>query len=451
MFLNALLGERILPVAVLPLTSVVTILRYGDAPRATVHFQSGQQLEIRPVQLRDYVTEEGNPHNLKRVSHVDVFHPSPHLSGGVTLIDTPGVAGVYAHNTQVTYDFLPRIDAAIFVTSPEPPLTSAEIEFLPDLTEQVSRVFLVMNKADLADARQLSEVLEFTWRSLPAGLRGDAGEIFTVSARQALEAKLKGDRSLLERSGFPVIEERLSRFLREDKSRVFWASVSWRLARLIAELRRFSAEGILEVFDPWRQEFQTSAMEEFRPATGRSQDNINQLIHHVREAAGHLFGVETACLKAPDELAWLEATGYYTDSLLDWGLGNAPLLLPGPLFRRRPRSRCPRHAAPAALGPPQHDPSPPTGPCGGAAALRARCRSLSPLRPGAGRIPRPSLENRTGKPGPNHRDVPAGGEGRICQRQAREVPVAADGRDNQVLRVTSARRPSGRFNRQPAP
>lgn len=424
MFLNALLGEAILPVGVLPLTSVVTVLRYADRPRAMAHFQSGRQLEIRPEQLPEFVTEKRNPRNVKGVSRVDVFYPSPYLRGGVTLIDTPGVASVYAHNTQVTYDFLPRIDAAIFVTSPEPPLTSSEVEFLTDLKEQVSRIFVIMNKADLAEAPQLAEVLDFARRSLPEGLRGDGQEIFTVSARQALEAKRAGDAALLERSGFPALEERLNRFLRDEKGRVFLASVSRNLSRLIAELRmflglqiqatrmpveelrlkiaafnehlrvaeqqrqdnvlllkgglarlsaafedaaksfaesqagplaaaarahfetlrslprkklagamdRFVAERVRAVFDPWRRQFEASAMEDFRQVTGRFQTSINRLIREARETAGSLFGLALGHFEAAEELADLEPTGYYTDSLLDWGLGNAPLLLPKPLF-----------------------------------------------------------------------------------------------------------------------
>ncbi|MCL6506794.1 MAG: dynamin family protein [Bryobacteraceae bacterium] len=424
MLLNALLGEAILPVAVLPLTSVVTVLRYGEPPRGTVHFHSGRQLEIRVDQLRDFVTENGNPRNLKGVSYVEVFYPSPYLRGGVTLVDTPGVASVYAHNTQITYDFLPRIDAAIFVTSPEPPLTSSEVEFLTHLKEQVSRIFVIMNKADLVEAAQLAEVLDFVRRSLPEGLRGDGQEILTVSARQALEAKRAGDAALLERSGFPVLEERLNRFLRDEKDRVLQASVSRSLSRLIAELRillglqiqatrmpveelrlkiaefnehlrmaegqrqdnvlllrgglarlsaafeeaarsfaesqvgplaaaarahfeslrslprkkladamdRFVAERIRAIFDPWRRQFEASATEEFRQVTGRFQTAINRLIQQVRETAGSLFGLALGHFEAPEELADLEPTGYYTDSLLDWGLGNAPLLLPKRLF-----------------------------------------------------------------------------------------------------------------------
>jgi GTPase SAR1 family protein len=240
-FLNALLGEPVLPVAVLPLTSIVTVLRYGDTPRATVFFQSGRQAGIRLDQLPEYVTESGNPRNRKLVGHAEVFYPSDYLRGSVTLIDTPGIASVYAHNTQVTYDFLPRIDAAIFITSPEPPVTSAEIEFLADLLPQVSKTFIVMNKADLVDASHLSEVLEFARRSLPAALANDPSSVFAVSARQALEAKLAGDQSLLERSGFPELEAQLNRFLRDEKGRVFLQSVSRNLFRLIADLRMYLA------------------------------------------------------------------------------------------------------------------------------------------------------------------------------------------------------------------
>ncbi len=425
-FLNALLGEPVLPVAVLPLTSVVTVLRHGARPRGSVHFHDGRTVEIPLDRLPEFVTENGNPRNAKQVAYVEVFHPSPCLAGGVTLIDTPGVASVYEHNTQVTYDFLPRMDAAIFITSPEPPLTSAEIEFLRDLGKQVGRIFLVMNKADTVAADHLAEVLEFARRSLPPGLPIDDSQIFPVSAHKALQAKQSGDALLLERSGFPHVERRLAQFLREEKNRVFSFAAGRRLLELAAELRmllnleikaarmpveelrekiaefdrqlqwaqqqrednrvllraglarlsssfesaarefaesqipavqaaarhhfeassslprrklaaemdRFIARMIHELFEQWRRQFERQAFEEFRAVAGRFQQSINQLAEGVRRTAGELFGIEIAPLELADELAWLESTGYYTDSLLDWGLGNAPLLLPGPLFRR---------------------------------------------------------------------------------------------------------------------
>jgi GTP-binding protein EngB required for normal cell division len=425
-FLNALLGEALLPVAVLPLTSVVTVLRFGRTPRAVVHFQDRRTSEIPLDRLTDYVTEAGNPRNVKGVAYVEVFHPSPYLEGGVTLIDTPGVASVYEHNTQVTYEFLPRMDAAIFITSPEPPLTSAEIEFLRDLGKQVGRIFFVMNKADAVEPGHLAEVLDFVRRSLPRDLPADTSEIFPISARLALEAKQKRDHLLLERSGLPALERRIEQFLREEKNRVFQTAAARRLLALAAELRmllkleiqaaqmpleelqarisefdrqlrlaqqqrednrvllraglarlsasfenaarefaesqipavtesarrhfqasaslprrklaaemdRFIATTVHQLFEQWRNQFERQAFEEFRAVAARFQESTNELADRVRRTAGELFGIEIAPLELADELAWLESTGYYTDTLLDWGLGNAPLLLPGPLFRR---------------------------------------------------------------------------------------------------------------------
>ncbi|MGA2433904.1 MAG: dynamin family protein [Bryobacteraceae bacterium] len=237
-FLNALLGDSVLPVAVLPLTSAVTILRYGEGARATVFFEAGGNRDIPIDRLPEFITEAGNPKNRKGVARAEVFYPSEYLKGGVTLIDTPGIASVYAHNTQATYDFVPKIDAAIFITSPEPPLTATEMEFLTDLMRHVNKIYVVMNKADLVSAVQLAEVLQFSQHALPSGLT-DRGRIYTVSARQALEAKTTGNSELLDQSGFVELEAELNRFLREEKGSVLTDSLQRSLSRNIADLRMY--------------------------------------------------------------------------------------------------------------------------------------------------------------------------------------------------------------------
>ena len=59
--INALLGAEILPVAVVPLTSIVTIMTWGEALRIKVYFNDERVSEIKPESLSDYVTEKGNP------------------------------------------------------------------------------------------------------------------------------------------------------------------------------------------------------------------------------------------------------------------------------------------------------------------------------------------------------------------------------------------------------
>jgi len=88
--INALLSAEILPTAVVPLTSIATIIKHGETLHVNVFFNNGNVIEIDPVELNQYVTEKGNPKNEKDVQQVVITYPSPYLKDGVRLIDTPG-------------------------------------------------------------------------------------------------------------------------------------------------------------------------------------------------------------------------------------------------------------------------------------------------------------------------------------------------------------------------
>ncbi len=128
--INALLGESLLPTAIVPLTSVVTVLGYGEQLNIEVLFHNGERKKISQPELVEYITEKGNQRNQKGVREVDITYPSDYLKDGVRIIDTPGVGSVYCHNTEVAYNYLPQVDAAVFVVTVDPPLSAAEQEFL---------------------------------------------------------------------------------------------------------------------------------------------------------------------------------------------------------------------------------------------------------------------------------------------------------------------------------
>ena len=160
--INALLGAEILPTAVVPLTSIATILKYGETFKIKVYFKGGRVIEIEPASLTQYVTEKGNPKNEKDVKEVIITYPSSYLKDGVRLIDTPGVGSVYEHNTDVAYQYLPKSDAALFLLSVEQPVSKAELEFLNDVKEYSHRIFFLQNKADYVGAEDLAESLSFS-------------------------------------------------------------------------------------------------------------------------------------------------------------------------------------------------------------------------------------------------------------------------------------------------
>ncbi len=111
-FLNGLIGGAIVPVDVLPSTAVVTRIGYGLRERVTVHGLGGEPFEIPLGRLSEFVTERGNPANEKRVAVVDVELPSLLPYEGVRFVDTPGLGSIFAHNTKVSVDWLPRVGAA---------------------------------------------------------------------------------------------------------------------------------------------------------------------------------------------------------------------------------------------------------------------------------------------------------------------------------------------------
>ncbi len=234
--INALLGADILPVAVVPLTSIVTIMKFGDALRINVHFNDGRVAEIKPDSLPEYVTERGNPKNGKNISEVVITYPSPYLKGGVQIIDTPGVGSVYEHNTDVAYQYLPKSDAALFLLSVDQPLSKAELDFLKDVREYSNRIFFLLNKADYFSDADLRESMEFS-KSVLMEATGSEVRIFPVSAKLALQGKVSDREDLVKKSLLPQFAEVLHNFLMEEKGKVLLLSVANNLLRLLSQAR----------------------------------------------------------------------------------------------------------------------------------------------------------------------------------------------------------------------
>lgn len=159
--INALLDEPILPCGVAPVTSVVTVVRYG-ARRARVRIGTSSWHEIPITDIGQYVSESANPQNRKNVSGVEVFIPSPFLERGLCLVDTPGIGSVFAGNTAETRAFVPHIDAALIVLGGDPPITGDELELVETVCSSVGDVVFLLNKADRLDTAECIEARRFT-------------------------------------------------------------------------------------------------------------------------------------------------------------------------------------------------------------------------------------------------------------------------------------------------
>lgn len=188
-FINALLGQKLLREGVTPTTTQINVLHFGEA------------------QERQVVNE--NLHILTL--------PAPLLSE-ISIVDTPGTNAVIREHEQITSEFVPRSDLVLFITSADRPFTESENAFLRQIRDWGKKVVIVVNKIDiLQDKDELGQILRFV-EGNSRDLLSITPEIFPVSSRLALRAKL-GEPNLWPVSQFGELENYIRDTL-DEKSRI---------------------------------------------------------------------------------------------------------------------------------------------------------------------------------------------------------------------------------------
>jgi len=241
-FINALLGEKVLPSGVTPCSAALTRVTYGHKPSVRLIFraQEGEpeeQKEIRFDDLAAYVTKltpeaEAIAATIKEAI---VSYPAAYCRKQVDIIDTPGLNDDETM-TEVTLGILPHVSAVIFVIMPEAPFAHSEGDFLHNqlLLQDINRVIFVVNaidrlKSESERERVLAGIKTRIKNSVEERLQQKFGKeseeykryrqrlgeplVFGLSSYNALQAKLNHNRTLLAESGFPVFEAALERFL----------------------------------------------------------------------------------------------------------------------------------------------------------------------------------------------------------------------------------------------
>ncbi len=159
-FLNALLGERLLTEGVTPTTSHIHILRYGETFQQETTADEILLVHLPVDWLRD-----------------------------INVVDTPGTNAVVQRHQEITEEFVPRSDMVLFVTSADRPFSESERTLLEHIRQWSKKIVVIINKIDLIeDAADRVKIVDFV-RENGRVLLGADPQIFTVSARQALQAK----------------------------------------------------------------------------------------------------------------------------------------------------------------------------------------------------------------------------------------------------------------------
>ncbi|HEX2207227.1 MAG TPA: dynamin family protein [Longimicrobium sp.] len=257
-FINALLGERVLPEGVTPTTDRINVLKWGE-------------------QVTDQLVEA---YLLERT------HPAP-LLRDINIVDTPGTNAVLREHEELTRDYVPRSDLVLFVTSADRPFTESERTFLEQIRAWGKKIVFIVNKIDiLGDASEREQVLRFVAENGTA-LLGEEPIVFPVTSKNAMQARVSNDEAAWARSGFLQVEDYLLNTLdQQERIRLKLLNplnVGLRLAARYKETAferlKLLAEDVstLQNIDQQLAAFHQEMLKDFGPRLGRLEALLNEM------------------------------------------------------------------------------------------------------------------------------------------------------------------------------
>lgn len=235
-FINALLGQEILPSDILATTATPSRIIYSLTPAAKVAFKDGSAQEIEILELSNYVTKltSESEATAAKIKEAIVYYPIPYCQNNVEIIDTPGLSDDEAM-TNVTYNMINQCDLVIMVISAQSPFSISEGEFFTNtlLENGINHVLFVVNRIDAfpshEDAIKVISLIknriqkcikDWVEQQLnpPDNLRKIGNfKIFGISAFEALQAKQSRNQKLLAKSLFGHFEYALKTLINQQR------------------------------------------------------------------------------------------------------------------------------------------------------------------------------------------------------------------------------------------
>lgn len=239
--INSMLEKEIMPSDILPCSATMNRVTYDLQPHVEMKMVDGSVKEISVDDLVHYVTKL-NSENESRAAEVKeavVYYPCKFCQNGVDIVDTPGLNDDERMN-KICEEVIPKLDAVIMVITPDNPFSMSEAEFVRSklMASDLSRLIFLVNKIDtirraedrervVADIKQriqdsvLEKMAELYGEGSreyqDAKLKLGSIRIYPISALDALDGKVGGDKKLLEQSGTIPFEEALTHMLTEER------------------------------------------------------------------------------------------------------------------------------------------------------------------------------------------------------------------------------------------
>lgn len=206
--LNALLKKNFLGVSNVPETANLTILKYGQNQKAKIYFWNQQEWQNilksstnkedmlnllqtlkHDFNLDEYIKEENKIIEvdfdlLKEytsaknkisalIKQIEIYSLLDFLKDNVCIVDTPGLDDIIIQRELLTKEYIQKADFLIHLMNASQSLSQKDCDFIIEclLTSRVSKLLIVLTKADLLSEKDLQEVIIYTKNRLKESLK----------------------------------------------------------------------------------------------------------------------------------------------------------------------------------------------------------------------------------------------------------------------------------------
>ena len=310
-FLNALIGENLLPSDVNPCTALLTILRYGSEKKVTVYFNDGKspkQLDFKSFKQK-YTIDPAEAKKLEQeqkpafpdIDCAVVEYPLSLLEKGIEIVDSPGLNDTESRN-ELSLGYINNCHAILFVLRATQPCTLGERRYLENYIKgRGLSIFFLINAWDQVRESLIdpddSEELEESEGKLHRVFKANLAEycvtdgqdiyeerVFAITSIKALRLRVKNPDADLEGTGFPEFMAALNTFLTQERA-ISELRPARTLARQVSTRVREAVERRLPLLDRDVNELKekiNSVEPEFNKLT-QIRDEFQQEIIGVRD------------------------------------------------------------------------------------------------------------------------------------------------------------------------
>nr|WP_317403961.1 dynamin family protein [uncultured Helicobacter sp.] len=179
-FLNALLGQEILPSGITPITAKICHIVYGNDYALEIHYKNGN-IATKPLHYMSEVSEDQNA----KIAFYKLYAPLELLKS-MSFLDTPGFNSQNQSDTDTTNAVLESVDGIIWLALIDNVGKQSEREIITThIKRYASKSLCVLNQKDrLKNEDEIHTSLEYAKKAF-SGLFED---IIAISAKNALHS-----------------------------------------------------------------------------------------------------------------------------------------------------------------------------------------------------------------------------------------------------------------------